>query len=115
MTRKKVRISGARIGRCNTPSTAAKRLREGRPPRPAADESAGTAPLRRGEELHQRIDREEQRYLLRRGCETQCVKRQKRDDEAEPDKIDKNDEEQGRHVCRPDIATRGGAARVSPP
>jgi hypothetical protein len=36
----------------------------------------------------------------------QRIERQKRDDEAKPDEIDKNDEKEGRHLCRPGIAQR---------
>ena len=72
--------------------------------RPPPDAVAEPAPQRRRHELHQRKDREQQRHLLRRGGKPQRIERQKRDNEAEPDEIDEDDEEQGRHVCRPDIA-----------
>src|ERR1700730_18341028 len=42
--------------------------------------------------------------MCRRGGKVQRVERQKRDDETKPDEIDKYDEEEGRHLCRPGIA-----------
>ena len=47
---------------------------------------------------------------LRRGGKALGVERQQRDDEAEPDEIDEDDEEQGRHAPLIAPAPRGTSA-----
>ena len=66
--------------------------------RPAADPVAEPAPQRRGQHRHQRIDGEQQGHLQWRSAEALRVKRQQRNDQPEPDEVDKDDEKKDRHV-----------------
>src|SRR5207247_7433636 len=90
-----------------------RRRQAGEQYRAPSDPIAEPAPERRGYELGERIGCEQCRHLLWRGGEAHRIKWQQRDGETEPDKVDKDDEKQGRH--RPDIAypSQRGKARVA--
>ncbi len=65
--------------------------------RPPSDPVAQPPPERRRDHRHQREHGHQDRHQLRRGAEALGIERQQRDDQPEPDEVDKDDEEEDWH------------------